>query len=481
MSYEPTKLEFQNLKRQKEDNKIPEYIENNIIKFIQILRSLGVKVSLVETIDAIDSLNIISISNRQEFKIALRSLIVKNYEEKLIYNKTFDLFFKPEPIKLDSEVDEENEEEIEEENLLDPIKREDLEEDDSEKQNIDLELELEDSHQEMYDELDEEVKQKVNEQVRDKFGEVLLHAPKTESMVRNFLQGALNYWKAKLDENRNNIIDLDSSIEVKKTGEKELDKTLRNIVNELEKESEFILARDIKEIAEEEMDQVTETIKRLSRKLATKLSRRYKKSNKNKRIDLRTTLRKNIKYGGTLIDLSYQSKKVQKPKFLLICDVSDSMAKYSSFILQFVYGLSSVISEIESFIFAEDLEYITDYFMTNDSFENKMSKIIGDSQEWGGATNLNQALETFNRQYKSLLTSRTVVFIVSDTKTLRLRDAVEKIRDIKGKVNEIIWLNTLDKSAWKNRTSIELFQKHCQMFKCNMLKDLKRIIKKEFL
>lgn len=491
MNHEPTKLQFENVLENQVKVEIPDYIENNIIKFIRILRSLGVTVSLVETIDAINSLNVIDISNRKEFKVGLRSLIIKNYEEKIIYDKAFDLFFKPEEIKKGLEKETEQSEEVEEnedkkeneeEVIHDPIEREDLEEEDEkEKKDDDLEVDLDDEHQDMYDELDEEVKEKVNEQVKDKFGEVLLHAPKTESMVKNFIRGSIKYWKAKLNENRDEIIDLESSIEVKKTGRQELDDTLRKIVNELDEEPEFILSKDIKEIAEEEMDKVNEVIKRLSRKLATKLSRRYKKSSKNKKIDLRSTLRKNIKYGGTLIDLSYQNRQTQKPKFLLICDVSDSMAKYSSFVIQFIYGLSNVINEIESFIFSEDLEYITNYFETDDSFATKMSKIISESQEWGGATNLNQALETFNKDYSSLLTSRTVVFIVSDTKTLRLKETARKITKIKSQVEDIIWLNTLPKAAWKNRDSVKMFQKHCQMFKCNMLKDLQRIIKKEFL
>ncbi|SDC26157.1 MULTISPECIES: vWA domain-containing protein [unclassified Candidatus Frackibacter] len=473
--------EFKNAIEEHEQTEVPDYIENNIIKFIQILRSLGVRVSLVEAIDAMNSLYLIDIAQKEEFKVALRSLVVKNYEEKRIYDKTFELFFQPqEEIERINEEPEEIDESEDEEIIHDPIDRKDLPEQ-NDKEKPDIELDLDDEQQELYDQLDSEVKEKVNEQVLDKFGEVLLHAPKTKSMVKNFISGSLKYWKAKLNENRDGLIDLESAIDVKKTGEEKLDKKLRKIVTKLDEEEEFILAKDIREIADEEMDKVTDTIKRLSRKLATKLSRRYKKSKKNKVIDLRSTLRNNIKYGGTLIDLSYRHRKLQKPKFVLICDVSDSMVKYSTFVLQFVYGLSNVVKEIESFIFAEDLEQITDYFNKNSSFADKMSKIIAESKEWGGSTNLNRALKTLNTKHQSVLTNRTVVFIVSDTKTLRIKDTAFKLDLLQRQVKDIIWLNTLPKSAWKNRTSVELFQRHSRMFKCNMIKDLQRIIKKEFL
>lgn len=475
--------EFERLAEKEKNNSTDNYVENNIIKFIQILRSLGVNISLVESIEAINSLKAIDILNRNEFKLTLQSLLIKNYEEKEIYNQVFDLFFAPEELtekeEKETPASEEKEEDENKEIIHDSIDREDKE-DNEDEWTIEAD-DLDQRQQELYEELDPEVKEKVNEQVRNKFGEILLRPSTTDSMVKNFIQGSLQYWKAKLNQNQQGIIDLDSTIDVRKTGDREVDNELRKIVNKLDDDSEFILSKDIKEIAEENLKEATELIKRLSRKLATKFSRRQKKKNKKRKIDIRSTLRNNIKYGGTLVELSYQQRRRQKPKFLLICDVSDSMAKYSTFILQFVYGFSDVIKEIESFIFSENLERITDYFKDNKSFAAKMSEIIGDSQEWSGATNLNQALETFNQDYESLLTSRTVVFIVSDTKTLGLEEAVQKIESIKSKVKDIIWLNTLPKSSWQNRESVKLFKNHCQMFKCNKLKDIQQIIKKELL
>lgn len=488
---------FEQLVEEKKENSTDDYIENNIIKFIQVLRGLGLNISLIESIEAVDSLKTIDILNKKEFKLTLQALLVKNYEERKIYNQVFELFFtsedlkdKQEPVSVgDRDEDVDKDEVTEDDEVIhDPIDRKDKEDDPKEEDNEDDEDEweieidnLDQEQQELYEELDPEVKEKVNEQVRDKFGETLLRSSKTDSMVKNFIQGSLEYWKAKLNQNRQGIIDLDSTIDVRKTGNREVDSKLRKIVNELDDESEFILAKDIKEIAEENLEEAMELIKRLSRKLATKFSRRQRKKNTQHKIDIRSTLRKNIKYGGTLVELSYQQRQRQTPRFLLICDVSDSMAKYSTFILQFIYGFSDVIKEIESFIFSEDLERITDYFEDNKSFSAKMSEIIGDSKEWSGATDLNQALETFNQEYESLLTSRTVVFIVSDTKTLGLEEAVQKVQSIKNKVKDIIWFNTLPKSAWKNRDSVKLFKNHCQMFKCNKLKDIQQIIKKEIL
>ncbi|MCK8823775.1 vWA domain-containing protein [Fuchsiella alkaliacetigena] len=462
----------------------PAQIENNILRFIRILRSLGVRVSLVEGIEALAVLKKVDILNKEEVKIALRSMLVKDYEKIRIYNRVFEYFFasftleneEAEAENLDSTAEEETEEE---EVLHDPISRADLDEEEEEER--ELEVDLDPEQQEFYDQLDPEIKEQVNEQVRSKFSETLLRTPQNESMVKNFIQGSLRYWQAKLNENRDNLIDLDTTVDVKKTGERELDNTLRQLVSKLDEEDEFILAKDIREIAETEMDRVTEIIRRLTKQLATKLSRRYKKSSKSKQLDIRATLHNSIKYGGTLAELSYRQQKLKKPKFLLICDVSDSMARYSQFVLQFVYGLADTVKGIDSFIFADDLEEVTDYFAGEGSFAEKMASVIGESEQWGGATDLDCALSTFNSNYKSLLTKRTVVFIVSDTKTLRVEKAAAKIEGMQRRVREIIWLNTLPKAMWKHRDSVKAFQKHCRMFKCNMIKDLQRIIKKEFL
>jgi len=70
-------------------------LADNIVGFAQILRQLGVRVSIAETIDAVESLTMIDNFDRDEFRSALKSTLVKTAEDQVAFEQAFDLFFVP--------------------------------------------------------------------------------------------------------------------------------------------------------------------------------------------------------------------------------------------------------------------------------------------------------------------------------------------------------------------------------------------------
>ena len=68
------------------------------------------------------------------------------------------------------------------------------------------------------------------------------------------------------------------------------------------------------------------------------------------------------RFGGVPFKLKYKGCRIKKPRLLLLCDVSGSMIRYSSFVLQFIYSLNAVVQRIERFVFAENLERVTPIF-----------------------------------------------------------------------------------------------------------------------
>ncbi len=203
-------------------------------------------------------------------------------------------------------------------------------------------------------------------------------------------------------------------------------------------------------------------MKKLSRKLATKISRRYRMSKKVVKVDLRRSIKSNIRYGGIIFNLKYKQKRIQKPNILLVCDVSGSMARYAAFVIQFIYGLSAVISHIESFIFAEELEHVTPYFKKIRPFEETMVELIGKSRIWGKGTNFGASLATLRAHFPLLLTSHTVIIVVSDTKTLDLERAEQELAATRRSVKEVLLLNTLPHDEWKDLRSVNIFQKYAR-------------------
>ena len=66
---------------------------NNLVKFIHVLRAAGVRVSLSESMDAIEALSYIDVLNRGEVKAALSACLAKSEMERSLFSEAFDRFF----------------------------------------------------------------------------------------------------------------------------------------------------------------------------------------------------------------------------------------------------------------------------------------------------------------------------------------------------------------------------------------------------
>jgi uncharacterized protein with von Willebrand factor type A (vWA) domain len=79
------------------------YIENNIARFVHILRHLGIQVSILETITSLQALALVDILNRDHVKMALSAAMIKNHDQQEIFDQAFESFFVVPEIKKEQE------------------------------------------------------------------------------------------------------------------------------------------------------------------------------------------------------------------------------------------------------------------------------------------------------------------------------------------------------------------------------------------
>src|SRR6202008_4317608 len=75
--------------------------------------------------------------------------------------------------------------------------------------------------------------------------------------------------------------------------------------------------------------------------------------------DFRTTIRKNMRYGGEPLTISTKARKQTRRPLVLLCDISGSMERYSRMLLHFMHGLAEGVDEVDAFVFAVRLTRIT--------------------------------------------------------------------------------------------------------------------------
>jgi uncharacterized protein with von Willebrand factor type A (vWA) domain len=208
--------------------------------------------------------------------------------------------------------------------------------------------------------------------------------------------------------------------------------------------SEMLATKDFSYYDDSDVKDLKALLARLAPKMATRLSRRTMANPRGHDIDPRRTLRKNIKYGGIVVELPRRKRKITKTKLVLICDVSGSMDSYSKFLIQFVYAFQSQIRGVEAFVFSTRLTRVTNMLHTRDIYEalNRMSDTVRD---WSGGTNIGNCLRDFNNgPGRSILSSRTIVVIISDGWDRGDSEALAVEMDrLRSRSYKVIWMNPL--------------------------------------
>ena len=207
---------------------------------------------------------------------------------------------------------------------------------------------------------------------------------------------------------------------------------------------EVLMEKDFADFRADELGAVARACVVIARRIATRRSRRVRATPKGVRIDPRRTVRRNIKYGGTILELSRLEQKIRKPRIVLICDVSRSMEQYSVFLLQFIHSIQNAIGRVESFVFSTGLHRVTHYFKHSEIMQ-AIDDISQEIPDWSGGTRIGESLRTFNEEYaRRIVDGRTVVIILSDGLDTGHTDQLsEEMAALHFRAARLIWLNPL--------------------------------------
>jgi uncharacterized protein len=331
-------------------------LQRNIVDFCRLLREREMLVTPSEVIDAIRTADAVDLSDRQEFKTALRSVLTAKPEDIPVHDASFDEFWRG---RLPERMEERGEEGV-------------ATEDDQ--------------------------------------------AQGEEMPQPQVAEGD----QADADED-----------------EEGLDMPLYSPV-------EVLASRDFSTFVPDEMQDIARAIMIVARRLATRESRRYRSTQRGHAIDLRRTMRRNIKYGGTVVELARKKRKIRKPKIVLICDVSRSMDTYSKFLLQFIYALQNTLGRVESFVFSTRLTRVTEYFRSSDIY-TALDRIAREVPDWSGGTRIGESLKTFNADWAlRTVNKHTIVLIMSDGLDTGDASVLEhEMEQIQRRAARVIWLNPL--------------------------------------
>ncbi len=464
-------------------------MQEKLVEFANLLRENGIRVSLAETLDAVGASEVTGLGEKEAFRSALRSTMIKRAGELSVFEELFDLYFSGlgEIIKQASDA-------------------------------VQQALSMSDQEfQKFLDEVEEMLKKeggKLSELARqllqnnsgqlEKTIREAARAVKLSNIERtieeNYFARALarqlglDRLEQEIKQLREALEKLDMSDGMKARMQEYLDRRLKaldDIVKRyvrMEREKREVRARDEQRLnrlaeksfyylSEEEIRQMNEAVQKLAQRLKNVIAVRRKRD-KRGRFDVKRTLRQNLEYGGVPFKLRFEQRKKEKPQVVILCDVSDSVRNASRFMLEFVYSLQDLYSRVRSFIFVSDIGEVTEHFRTNDVREALDIALKGDIINVYAHSNFGHAFRSFVGDYIGSLNKRTTVIVLGDARNNYNLPHDWCLREIKQRAKRLIWLNPESRNTWGfGDSEMDRYAVHCDLVEeCRNLNQLYHVV-----
>ncbi len=469
-------------------------MQQKIVDFTNLLRKSGIRVSVAESIDAFTALDELSLGDREIFKDALRTTMVKRSEDIPTFDQMFDLYWSAFYDGLRNSFDNAAGEmggEFDLEQLMQAI-QDGMQNMEGNPQDLDLSELAKALLTQDLDKLEQLIREAAEAAGVERIENMLqLGFFTRRTMEQMDAEGAgdqLRELAQQLRESGMGDAEVEALMELIDKFLEALRKSVRNYTERQLQQQNFdymekfrresLLEKSFYNLTEDEIKKMREVVARLAQRIKNVLSIRKRRLKKGK-LDLHTMLRRNMAHGGVPFDLIFKQRRKEKPKLVILCDVSSSVANVSRFMLQFMYSLQECFTKIRAFVFVSELGEVTQVFKDkdiNDAIEKALDG--GDVINVYTRSNFGFAFHHFWQNFLSSIDNKTTVLILGDARNNYNDPRAWCLRDIRNKAKDVVWLNPESPSAWGFGDSVmDKYLPHTDVAEeCRNLKQLSRVV-----
>ncbi len=309
--------------------------------------------------------------------------------------------------------------------------------------------------------------QKLADEIIKEFGEIDFSRPVSNNYWLNQLQNSLAF----LDSVSFFDIDFDNGLDEIINQENrnyfisQLNQSLLERVSELRNQfkdpyvpselnpKENLEEKDFLFTDVEERRKLLKETKNLGLILANKFVKYTKSASKGKLL-FRKTIRKSLKNGGSLYDIVLKPKIKKKPRLILLCDISGSMALYSLFGLTLLFGVVQRFRSVHAYVFIDGITNITKE-LKNLKFNN-INKIL---TNWNNYVHVDGHSD-YEKSFKDLLDEKIIsnssfntLIVIGDARNNYRPINTETIDKLSKKFHNIYWMNPERSQYWNTGDS----------------------------
>ena len=438
-------------------------MERVLADFVKTLRNANVQVSPAETLDAMEVIQNIGYEDRELLKNTLSLTLPKTPEEKEKFESCFEDFFQE---KVSSQIDSYEEKEKQEQ-IDTNFEKNELISNFLEGSSNDLDLQISKAGEEV------EIREIKYFTQRSVFSRKILEAMGV-SEIEEYLS-RLNLDKTEEPSEEEKMLRSQlANLREKVSNYVQQQFLLHGDVSGEQLREQVFKSMNMGQIDRSYLNEVHSLVRKMAKKLANMHSRRKKNFRRGK-LDIRKTIQDNWVNQGVLFNLRWSYKKIDKPKIIVVCDVSGSVGAYARFMLMFLFSLTEVVSKIRAFVFSSNLGEITEDFKTN-TLENAIEGAL--SKYGGGSTDYSSALSDLVSICIDEIDKKTTVVILGDARNNFGPDKAELLKLVKDRAKQVYWLNPEGTYRWNTGDSVmNTYSAYCtKVFECGTLTQLERVI-----
>lgn len=199
--------------------------------------------------------------------------------------------------------------------------------------------------------------------------------------------------------------------------------------------------------SEAERREMEDIVRRLGRRMRGARSYRRAVSHRG-RIHVARTLRRSMIYDGIPFKPVVTCHSNEKPRLVVICDISLSVRSTARFTLHLVYSVQELFDQVRSFVFVSDLADASQYFEQL-SIDEAIAAVIGNELiDCDANSNYGRALEIFCRCHLTTVNNQTTVIILGDGRGNRNPPNVAALEEIRRRAKQLIWLSPEPCGSW---------------------------------
>jgi uncharacterized protein with von Willebrand factor type A (vWA) domain len=227
-----------------------------------------------------------------------------------------------------------------------------------------------------------------------------------------------------------------------------------------------------------ELEELRGAIQPLSRKLATRLAARRRRSSRG-RIDIRRTLRRSLSTGGIPLRPALEHASPHRPDLVILCDLSSSVAGFSRFTILLVQALASQFRRVRILGFVNRVEDLTDEVIgappgsdLSGAFDD-LSRMT----RWHRNSDYGAVFDDVVEHHLGAIGHRTAVLILGDARSNHTDPQFDRLREIAGAARHVSWLNPEPARMWGSGDSVALgYSEIVDMHECRNVAQLREFV-----